>query len=238
MTHVPAGWYPDPDAPPGYTPVPRWWDGERWTDRWQQPAAPPLSGRTTPDGRGLAGWWRRVLGSVMDTVVGAILGFLVGLPVQAEYQRVVQAEGERLQRRLAEGDDDAFGDYWQAILTYAADHWVWLLLVPFAAVAAYHAGFLRWRGATLGKLMLEMRVEPVARPGPLSWPSIALRIGVQFGLVWLVLIAAVLVGDPGPLAVAYGVVVVVWLADGLWAAGPRRRALHDLAAGTVVVRTR
>jgi hypothetical protein len=43
----PAGWYPDPEGRPN----PRYWDGERWTDRWQAPAGHALADPSDPPRR-------------------------------------------------------------------------------------------------------------------------------------------------------------------------------------------
>jgi uncharacterized RDD family membrane protein YckC len=98
------------------------------------------------------------------------------------------------------------------------------------------------RSATLGKRRLGLAVATTAgaRPGP---GRIALRTVVKL-LPWQLAHLAVLrlALDAGPAAFA-------WTADGLAlglvaltvalaVAGPGHRALHDLAAGTVVVRRR
>ena len=98
--------------------------------------------------------------------------------------------------------------------------------VTFTAVALgigmlYHVAFLRWKGATPGKLMCGLRVVPVDRgldPGPLSWNAVVIRAAV-----W------VLLGIKSLLAL-FTVVDVLFP---LWQ--PKRQALHDLAAKTQVV---
>jgi uncharacterized RDD family membrane protein YckC len=96
------------------------------------------------------------------------------------------------------------------------------------------------RSATLGKRRLGLAVVTVAggRPGP---GQILLRTAVKL-LPWQLAHLAVV-----RLALGSEQVALAWTADGmalalvvltlaLVAAGPRHRALHDLAAGTVVVR--
>ena len=80
-THVvqmtPAGWYPDPVRPDFL----RYWDGTSWVGPPQSypgPAAPQPSGPVLMTGAGdwfeLAGWWRRVGGFLLDSLI-------VGIPV-------------------------------------------------------------------------------------------------------------------------------------------------------------
>ena len=92
----------------------------------------------------------------------------------------------------------------------------------------YQVGFLRWRAATPGKLMLGLRVRLREQPGPLSWDTILRRWVSQFGPNLLSLIPVL-----GLVAGLYP-----WV-DGLWPLwDERRQALHDKFARTNVVRTR
>jgi uncharacterized RDD family membrane protein YckC len=98
------------------------------------------------------------------------------------------------------------------------------------AAVLYDVLFLRFRGATPGKMLLGIRVRLLDRPGRLPWGTIVVRLLVQFGV-------------PGLLAVVPVVGTflrsVFQLLDGLWPLWDgRRQALHDKAARTVVVLTR
>jgi uncharacterized RDD family membrane protein YckC len=101
------------------------------------------------------------------------------------------------------------------------------LIVAFVTLLVgmiYHAGFLRWKSATPGKLICGLRVVPVDRgrdPGPLAWNSIVIRVAF-----WVL---------PGISAVLRLLTLVDVLFP-LWQ--PKRQALHDLAAKTQVVRLR
>jgi uncharacterized RDD family membrane protein YckC len=86
----------------------------------------------------------------------------------------------------------------------------------------YHMAFLRWKGATLGKLVCGLRVVPVDRgrdPGPLGWTTVGIRAAI-----WVL---------PG-ISSLLALVTVLDALFPLW--HPKRQALHDLAAKTQVVR--
>ncbi len=58
-------------------------------------------------------------------------------------------------------------------------------MAPFVFAVAYFVLFLRWKGATPGKLICGLRVRLRERPGRLPWSTIAIRVGVQSVLPWL-----------------------------------------------------
>lgn len=246
MTSVPAGWYPDPGAPqPGTL---RWWDGSQWTGHVQQGTGPGVqatgqagyagSGPTTDDGQQLAGWWQRVAASLIDTVAGSALALPATIPAQLGMQRDMLAQQEQMQRQVEAGEPIRFGDIWEPVRQMYADQWLLVVVVPVLLVVAYHVGFLRWRGATPGKMALGIKVRPRGVDGTLPWTSVLSRVGFQFLVGQVLLVVAVLSGSTLGLVLGYLALTAFFLVDVLWAAGARRRALHDLVAGTVVVRTR
>jgi uncharacterized RDD family membrane protein YckC len=86
----------------------------------------------------------------------------------------------------------------------------------------YHVGFLRWKGATPGKLACRLRVVPVDQgrhSGPLGWNTAVIRAAI-----WVL---------PG-ISSLLALFTVVDALFPLWQ--PKRQALHDLAAKTQVVR--
>ena len=250
---APPGWYPDPSpSTPGTPPGRRWWDGTQWTAH-VQPAygaihgaphgAPVLPARpvgpTTPDGEPLAGWWWRVLAALVDGVVIGMVAGLVSLPAQLAVQRELAVRQRQLQAQVDRGLTPDLGDFFRDTLGIYADHVVGLMLVPFLIGIAYAAGFLRWRGATPGKLACGLRVRLRERPGRLPWGTIAARLAAWHVLPSLVLVLAFASGSLGLVVLAQLVVAAYYLTDVLWAAGSaRRQALHDLVARTNVVRTR
>ena len=222
MTTVPAGWYPDPD-PAAPSAGERWWDGARWTDRVHLP---------------LAGWWWRALAVFMDGLVLGIVSGVVTFPVQLDLQRELQVELSRFRGPIERGDPDAPGDFVNAILDVYADHLVGLLVAPVLLTVLYHVVFLRSLGATPGKLMCGLRVRLRESGGRLPWSAIGARFSVQFVLAWGVLAAAFATLSFAALGVAYLVVFFFSIVDAMWAVGARRQTLHDLAARTIVVKTR
>jgi uncharacterized RDD family membrane protein YckC len=209
----PAG-YPGP-APQGYGPPPGY------------PVAPgygyaPRPVPSTADGVPLAGWWWRVLAMVIDIVLVSTVVTLLAAPVwlpiyeafAAYFQAVVEAAQAGAAAPPAMDPNQLIPVRAQGILT--------ALTVGLGLV--YHAGFLRWKGATPGKMACRLRVVPVDQgrhPGPLSWNAAVIRAAI-----W------VLPGISSLLAL-FNVVDALFP---LWQ--PKRQALHDLAAGTQVVKIR
>ncbi len=239
MSQTPAGWYPDPEAPPGFTPLLRWWDGYQWTDHRQAAVQRGPSGPTTPDGQPLSGWWWRVLASFLDWAVVALVIFAVTLPVQADIQTEALRLQEQYLERINAGEPGAFGDYLRAVMEiYYVDHVLSMVVLPTLITLTYHAGMLRNRGATLGKVVCGLRVRRLEEDGRLPWSTIGARLAVQWGPGWAVGLGFVLGAPLGLIVVAAVATGIFALVDPLCALGRRRQAIHDRAARTVVVRTR
>jgi uncharacterized RDD family membrane protein YckC len=230
MSH-PPGWYADPQSPPGYAPGVRWWDGQQWTDLAHPavgpsaPGGPTSSVPTTPDGEPLAGWGIRFGAYVIDAILVSIVAAIIGAPFVA---KIVNAYADLFRESIDAARTgsarpnqlDVYGEIWLPLLGFAA--------VSIVLNFIYQVGFLRWRAATPGKLMLGMRVRLRERPGPLEWGTILKRWVSQFGPNLLSLIPLL-----GLIAGLYP-----WV-DGLWPLwDERRQALHDKFAKTNVVRTR
>ena len=242
MSTPEPGWYPDPSpaAPPSSL---RWWDGAQWTGhaRAGGAATATVPGRqrpTTTDGQPLAGWWWRVLALVVDTVVVGVVNVLVTLPLQIELQREQQAHQRELQERIARGEPFSFTDFWGPMADFYGDHVLMLVVFPIVLAAVYQGGMLRWRGATLGKLLCGLRVRPRAADGGLSWGTITARVGVQLGPGWAVLVLTAATGSATVFVVGQLLSTLFFAIDSLTALGARRQTLHDRAARTVVVTTR
>lgn len=236
MNGAPPGWYPDPFAPH----MDRWWDGSAWTVR-AQPARRGrqlATGSADPQGERLAGWWWRALALVLDMFITGLVAALVSLRSQLAMQQELDALQIEVEQRINTGQPVDFGEYFSDILAVYADHVVGLVLLPLLVTLTYHAGFLRWKGGTPGKLICGLRVRRRGEPGPLPWSVIAARLAAQFGVPY-VAYGMALVTSSAAVIVLTGLAVTVYsLLDVLWAAGERKKALHDLVAGTNVVRTR
>lgn len=253
MSSAPPGWYPDPNpSTSGAPPVRRWWDGVQWTSHVEPAyvaphrvayAAPPTSygapAPTTPDGEPLAGWWWRVLAALIDGIVLGVVAGLASLPAQIAVQRELGARQQEMQEQIDRGLTPDFGEFFRDTFEIYGDHVVGLFVLPFLIGVVYAAAFLRWRGATPGKMVCGLRVRLRERPGRLPWGTIAARIAAWSAVPALVLVLAFAFGSLTVVIVAQLVVGVYYLTDALWAAGnPRRQAIHDLVARTNVVSTR
>jgi len=102
LVTAPAGWYPDPQAPPGHF---RYWDGARWTTHRSAPAVPPPYGAlgTAP---GSASKSRAWLGWVVAAVVG--FGAIVAISDdEPTPDASTTSESDRDQDRESSGDASA-----------------------------------------------------------------------------------------------------------------------------------
>ncbi len=186
----------------------------------QHPAHPPAGmqrqlggavGPTTPDGVRLASWRRRVAARLIDGLVTGVVSLLLAIPVLADFwRRLID-----LSRQQAEtGSFDPSTSSVQLTLRETLSFTAVVLLVS----ACYEIGFLLWRQATPGKLLLGLRVRRLADESlPVAavvvrWAAYVLPAQVRY-VGWVYVLADVL-----------------WP---LWDAN--RQALHDKLARTCVV---
>lgn len=243
MSQAVPGWYPDPAVPSSPPSSLRWWDGTAWTGHVQPVASAtprPVTprGPTTPDGRLLAGRGWRLLALIVDGIALTVLTTLLTLPAQIAVQREMAAQQEDLQRRLESGAAPSFDSMFAGMFQVYADHVLGVLVIPALIGLVYYVGFLRWRGATPGKLACKVRVERPHGAGRLPWNSIAARVGVQQLLPWLAMLPLVVTGSGRGVVLSYLLVMLVLLLDALLVFGPARRTLHDRVAGTIVIDVR
>ena len=195
-----------PQGYPGYPPA-------------SQPQGRPGQAAFTADGVPLAGWWGRVLATVVDNLVVTLLAILASLPlllplldrVSAYFAEVVAAAEQGLPQPVLDPQS----------LIPASDQFL-LTAVGVSINFLYQLLFLRWRSATPGKQLCGLRVVPVDEgraTGHLSWRSVVPR-----ALVW---------AAPG-LNLLLGLFQLLDVLFPLWQ--PKRQALHDLLARTQVVR--
>lgn len=244
MTSQP-GWHPDPVPPqPGQPAQLRYWDGTRWTEHTapaqapaatQQYAAPPAypaaygapyaGGKppaTTPDGVPLAGWWQRVLALILDSLLVGLVGVVIALPWVRD---VIDLYGDWFDEAL--NADGGSVDTSQLQSDIAGPLAI-IGAINLALGFAYHVGFLMWKQATPGKLVLGLRVRLRETPGPMPLPTVLLRWLGQYGVGIVSLIP--FVGGIGSL---YSLLDYLWP---LWDA--KKQAIHDKIAKTNVVRIR
>ena len=250
------GWHPDPVPPqPGQPAQLRYWDGSRWTEHTspaQEPApatqeygahpgrptypSPPshpatpggvYSGvyggqPTTPDGVPLAGWWWRVLALVIDSLLIGIVAGILAFP----WARDVFDSYRDWFDEAMNADSSSTGT--GQLQSDIAGPLAIITLINVALGFIYNVGFLMWKQATPGKLLLGMRVRLRDRPGPMPIGTVLLRWGSQYGVAIL-----------GLLPVAGCLTFVYTLLDYLWPLwDDKSQAIHDKVAKTNVVRPR
>lgn len=224
MTQIPAGWYPDPADPSGAYGQ-RYWDGRQWTEHVHPGASYARPGRdaTTPDGQPLSGWWHRVGAYLVDQVIVGVIGMLIGFPqvrtIWHEYAAVFQ------DALHAPGSvSPLMGS--SPLAAQVAGPMATLALITLVVNFVYNVGFLKWRAATPGKLLLGLRVRRRDVAGPLPWGTVLRRWLGQFWTSFLSLVPVL-----GAILGLYPLLDDLWpLWDG------KRQALHDKLAGTNVVR--
>jgi uncharacterized RDD family membrane protein YckC len=217
---------------PGQPPTQRYWDGGSWTGHvapvyWPYGGQPLVRVPTTPDGVPLAGWLQRAGAFLIDSLAMSVVSLVLTLPLQISMQRKLQHLVVRLDTTNPNSTPDLrafFHDYFDILLPLV----MWSGLATFLCWAVYEALMLRFKGSTLGMMVLKLQVRLRERPGQLPWSAIGLRILVQFGY----LLTAVV-----PLLY----LALFWYPylDGLWPLWDKKRqALHDRAARTNVIQLR
>lgn len=256
MTQRPSGWYEDPDDPDQL----RYWDGILWSPRqmpkvkpdleqsglsapaaqsnhsqersaqgmqsrpqdnqWRTTQTPTAGSKAaiTPDGSRLAGWWQRAGAIIIDYLLMSALAALVALPWTLEWVRHYQAflSDWGLSGPMPALPADVANVPWQ------------IGVANLVLYAIYEIGMTVWRGQTLGKIATGIRVRPAATPG---------RPGLRAATIRFLLKCATIV--LGPVAALGALALFFSVLDYLWPLrNTQRRAIHDLAAETCVVRTR
>lgn len=204
---------PQPDA--GWYPDPagsgneRYWDGAGWSHVTRPNTRPEWGPGTI---RQYASWGHRAGAFMLDIVLLILPGVLILRVVQPETYAALQAWVEAIIRAAEAGQTTPPEQPTDAVLK--AGYVSTLILVT------YRAFLVGMFGATAGKLLLGLRVVPVdemgaARPGALRAIGRAV-VQEVFGLPILVLL----------LPLNYLLPLFT----------ERKQTLHDMAAGTVVVR--
>ncbi len=235
----PAGWYPDPAGSGGQ----RYWDGGNWSQVTRPSNASPADyvpqegqetayspygqaqssqstasgsaawdqvggGRTTTRQPVLAGFWWRVLAYILDTLIlavptGVLILFLLPGPIE-EFQQYV-------------ADVLEAGSTGGALPVEPSGALTSMTLFAAVLLFIYRTVMVALKGATLGKLILGMRVLKVdAAPGTNpSWGVSALRAATA-GIFEQI---PFLIGFIDPLVMLFTA---------------KKQTLHDILARTIV----
>jgi uncharacterized RDD family membrane protein YckC len=178
---------------------------------------------STPDGQPLASWWSRVGAAIIDGFLLLPMTLLASFPFLGP-----------VFHSFTKYFDDTVAATEQGLPAPTQAEFMSDVMGPLLAISviglvvnlAYTFGFLRWRSATPGKMVLGLQVRLRDRPGKLSFATIGQRWVVQNVSTLLGLIP--LVGSIGSL---------FSLLDSLWPLWDgKKQALHDKWAKTNVVR--
>jgi uncharacterized RDD family membrane protein YckC len=173
----------------------------------------------TADGVPVSGWWMRVLAAVLDYIFVSLIAGLISIPI---YLRMVPAMTALFEESMQAAREGRVAPMADPTRLMSPDDQLQITLIAIGIGLLYHVIFLRWRGATPGKLITGLRVVPVDQgraAAPLSWRSVLIR-----SLIWVL---------PGTSLV----LLLFQLVDVLVPLGhPKRQALHDLAAATQVIK--
>ena len=161
------------------------------------------------------------------------------LPIQIDIQRDLSGLNDRYLGDPADPNyDPDFAGFWEAFAAIYRDHALALVLIAILPLL-YYALFLRWKGATPGKMICGLRVRLMERPGRLPWSTITVRVAVQSLVPSVLLFGALLSGSIALLVLGYLLALGFIALDALWATwNKNRQTIHDLAAKTQVVKTR
>lgn len=257
-----AGWYDDPEDESQL----RYFDGVVWSQhrvprrapapepvpqtqhsagpqrdvfgRPTQPTQPPQAAPdgwpqtqegapTTDEGEPLAGIGARFGAYLIDATV---LGFLIAVVSGWAWYRWIADYWSYVYDAAMAGDTAAVEGLSPEQIMSMLDmrYMVIATGLSLLVLAVYHVGFLATLRATPGKLVLGLSVRRADRPG---------RLGVGTAFMRVLLPLALGVMSALPLISLFA--TLIWVVDKLWPLrDPRRQALHDKVAGTLVVVSR
>jgi uncharacterized RDD family membrane protein YckC len=191
--------------------------------QWSAPAYPGSWGRpATPDGQPLASYGQRVGAFLIDWLLQAVIGGVLGsyFAYKALSNYVDQFSSMMSQAQSGQQPD-------VAALAGSIDRGALVIysLIGIVVFAAYQLFFLTRSGRTPGKALVGISVRLRERPGPPPAGAVARRIALPLALFLVEIVP--LVGVLGVIGRALDLLWPSW--DG------NRQALHDRVAGTVVV---
>jgi uncharacterized RDD family membrane protein YckC len=160
----------------------------------------------SPQGRPLAEWWKRLLAYLLD-------GLVVGIPASIIMAAIGVGAFAGSEIECDPVTGVCTGDTTSFVVVYLTSY-----LIAGALLFAYLT-FMNGseRGQTVGKMALKIQVRDEQTGGPLGYGKAAVR-----ALIYLLL--------------AFFTCGIGFLLDGLWPLwDPKRQALHDKPAGSLVV---
>jgi uncharacterized RDD family membrane protein YckC len=213
---------PQPHQQP-YQPYQQPYPGQHSPQPWGLAGAGrPANTALTADGVPLAGWWWRVLAVILDAMLVWLVAAVPSIPIYAKVVNAMSAVLAETLRAARAGEPTPAVPPINQFLS-ATDQ-LMLVLIALTVGMVYHSLFLRFSGATPGKMICGLRVVPVEQGqyrGRLSWATALVRAAI-----WV-----------APGAISYLVLFrVLDVLFPLW--HPRRQAVHDIVAKTQVVKIR
>lgn len=198
----------------GQNPYQGQWQGAPMPGGGYQPQVDPRA--VTPDGQKLAGWWHRVAARIIDGIVLAVLGLVIGNLLMPGFF------ADYLDWSLTQTDPLALppGELAGGLFRFT-------MLVGIVGLL-YEVVLVTLLGGTLGKLATGLRVRLRDEPGNVAWVPSLLRALVYQG--------PGILGNLSPALSFLGFFTVINVLWPLW--DKNRQALHDKVARTNVVRKR
>jgi uncharacterized RDD family membrane protein YckC len=218
----PSAWaQPTPQGPQG----PGQWQGGGMPpagyNPYQQGWAAPR-GDVLPDGAVLAEWWRRLVGRLIDFVVVGVVTLVIAIPFVTQ---AVSTLSDFFDKTVQAAENGGTAPSQAAFASDFAQVIVPITLIGIVVSLVYETVFLTTRNATPGKMVVGTLVRRVAAPGRLSVVTALKRQAITVGTSLLGLVPFVSV-----FASILNLLDPAWL---LW--DPKRQALHDKVADTVVI---
>ena len=169
---------------------------------WVPPVAVQVAG---PAGTVLAGWWQRVVASIIDGLIVAIPSYIL----MAVLSLGTFAASTRFDPVTGEISDINVGGFFAGFFL----SFILIIVMAIAYRVVLEGGA---RGQTVGKMAMKIRVADVNTGGPIGYGRAFVR--------WLVAsVLWVLLYIPGIIDVLFP----------LW--DPKRQTIHDKAASSIVV---
>lgn len=203
--------------------------------QWQGGGMPPVGsggaygqvyGRQTkgvlPDGAVLAEWWRRLVGRILDIIVTSVITVIVAFPFLGD---LLTAVSDYVSASVQAAESGAAQPNQSAFTTEIAALALPITIISMVVSLLYETAFLTWRGATPGKMVVGTLVRRVEGPGRLDVVTALKR--------QVIAVATSLMGLMPGLSILGSMLSIIDPAWLLW--DPKRQALHDKVADTVVV---